>query len=614
MISSIFGGDTGISYEDLKRRKLIAESLIAQSMKTPRNVGEGLTAIGNALSGTILQKRHSRKQAEMDKASSAMLASLLGGGGGVSPFAPPRAPAGGMAPPTGGTGAPTPPPAPPATDGAPVGGMDPEMAAKERALAEIVWSLGPKRPNKPTSDVLLTTLRKGAAEVYGPGAKIVATSGTEGDLPQHGSNRHKTGKALDFAVKLPDGTLVSGDAMDPLATWAAKNGILGIGYGGDYMGGNHFHMDMVAPGAGQAHTWGGRGKARRDELTGYITGGASPADPHAGHNHPPGAHGAAPPSFSSVYPPAGGNRVNEIMQVLASGKLNARDTKIAEMLLGQAIAANKPMDPMALARLGLMTKADARAERELQWKLSGGGAKPPKDPLAKAKALAEMEGHTPGTPEYNQAVVKHGAAKGMVIESDGKGGFSVRTGGASGGSGFKEYEAKAKQFYTRMKAAEPRVTEFETALEKKGGPSLLDTTAEGMGSVGNFLKSPEYQAYTAAAREWIAGLLRLDSGAAVPDTEFTRYFSTYFIAPGDTPETIRSKKAARDAATEALRLIQPDGGGPPPDAPDAGVPDAPRPAEPVGDIPPIPEAHKNNPAVMNAWEFMTPEERALFMK
>jgi hypothetical protein len=32
----------------------------------------------------------------------------------------------------------------------------------------------------------------------GPGYTLKGTSGTEGDLPQHGSNRHKTGKALDF--------------------------------------------------------------------------------------------------------------------------------------------------------------------------------------------------------------------------------------------------------------------------------------------------------------------------------------------------------------------------------------------------------------------------------
>lgn len=139
-------------------------------------------------------------------------------------------------------------------------------------LTDIVWNLGPKRPNKPSSTELLNILQRGVAETYGPGAKIIAISGMENAGRQHGSNRHRTGKALDFGVQLPDGQMVTGPAMDGLATWAAKSGILGIGYGGSYMGGRHFHMDMVSPGKGQAHTWGGRGKARRKVLTDLMLG------------------------------------------------------------------------------------------------------------------------------------------------------------------------------------------------------------------------------------------------------------------------------------------------------------------------------------------------------
>ena len=80
---------------------------------------------------------------------------------------------------------------------------------------------------------------------------------------------------------------------------------------------------------------------------------------------------------------------------------------------------------------------------------------------------------------------------------------------------------------------------------------------QGLG--GNFLKSSEFQTYEAAAREWIAGLLRLDSGAAVPESEFKRYFETYFFAPGDNAKTRENKKAAREATMTALQQIVPPG-------------------------------------------------------
>jgi hypothetical protein len=41
-------------------------------------------------------------------------------------------------------------------------------------------------------------------EVLGPGYTVKGTSGTEGG-PQYGSNRHITGKALDFEMFDPDG-------------------------------------------------------------------------------------------------------------------------------------------------------------------------------------------------------------------------------------------------------------------------------------------------------------------------------------------------------------------------------------------------------------------------
>jgi hypothetical protein len=54
----IFGGDTGISYEQLQRRRKIADALAKQSTsRVPQNVGEGLNAIGQALMARHMDKK-----------------------------------------------------------------------------------------------------------------------------------------------------------------------------------------------------------------------------------------------------------------------------------------------------------------------------------------------------------------------------------------------------------------------------------------------------------------------------------------------------------------------------------------------------------------------------
>lgn len=74
----IFGGDTGTSYDQLQRKRKIADAMLKQSTSSaPRNVGEGLTAIGQALAGKYLDKKISGKE---EAESEAFAASLAGSG------------------------------------------------------------------------------------------------------------------------------------------------------------------------------------------------------------------------------------------------------------------------------------------------------------------------------------------------------------------------------------------------------------------------------------------------------------------------------------------------------------------------------------------------------
>ena len=55
--SFIFGGNTGLTYEQLKRRRAVAAALAAQRRGFPKTVGEGLTYLGESIGDMIAERR-----------------------------------------------------------------------------------------------------------------------------------------------------------------------------------------------------------------------------------------------------------------------------------------------------------------------------------------------------------------------------------------------------------------------------------------------------------------------------------------------------------------------------------------------------------------------------
>lgn len=141
---------------------------------------------------------------------------------------------------------------------------------------EVAFNMGPARPNRPNQEII-DTITTAAEGTFGRGTRVIVTSGTEDDGDQHGADRHVTGMAADVAIIRPDGTRVKATDADAaqFARASAMAGALGIGFGEGYMGGEHFHIDLVMPGGGQAHTWGRQGAAMRPELTALMDRGAA---------------------------------------------------------------------------------------------------------------------------------------------------------------------------------------------------------------------------------------------------------------------------------------------------------------------------------------------------
>lgn len=163
--------------------------------------------------------------------------------------------------------------------------LTPTGRTKDSPVVPGSWSnvslnLGPARPNPPNAPVM-HVLSSSTAAVLGAGGRVEVYSGQEGDKPQHGSERHKTGAAADVRFYRADGTLVQ--LNDPefveIAYSMAYHGALGIGFGIEYMG-HGMHVDLIDPNAnkGEGHVWGSGAKAHAAALTeAMVTGDAERA-------------------------------------------------------------------------------------------------------------------------------------------------------------------------------------------------------------------------------------------------------------------------------------------------------------------------------------------------
>lgn len=83
-------------------------------------------------------------------------------------------------------------------------------------------------------------------------------------------------------------------------------------------------------------------------------------------------------------------------------------------------------------------------------------------------------------------------------------------------------------------------------------PSYWKLVSEGGGPARLELRSDEDRRFVGAAKEWLAPILRKDTGAAVTDQEFLFYADTYIPAPGDSPAVLRQKAEARQSAMVAM--------------------------------------------------------------
>lgn len=124
---------------------------------------------------------------------------------------------------------------------------------------------------------------------------------------------------------------------------------------------------------------------------------------------------------------------------------------------------------------------------------------------------------------------------------------------AAAGKAPTEGERTSAGYLSRMEAAEQRLGGLNPLGTK--GDRVASSFAPGSDSImKNWLMSNEGQLYQQAAMDWIRAKLRKESGAAIGQDEAEQEYRTYFPMPGDGPDKIRQKAAARKEAMKALQF------------------------------------------------------------
>lgn len=124
------------------------------------------------------------------------------------------------------------------------------------------------------------------------------------------------------------------------------------------------------------------------------------------------------------------------------------------------------------------------------------------------------------------------------------------------GAGVKpptEAQSKDTLYATRATNALPLVDKYESELL-----SLSGNLAEGIPlNLGNYAQTEQYQVARDAGRDFLATILRKDTGAAITKNEEDIYGKMFLPQPGDKPAAIQAKRQRRALAVEAIKAGMP---------------------------------------------------------
>jgi muramidase (phage lysozyme) len=236
--------------------------------------------------------------------------------------------------------------------------------------------------------------------------------------------------------------------------------------------------------------------------------------------------------------------IQQRQQFLAANNL---DPSIAGIDAAWAEAVKTPFrGPQPLQNLGDGTLYDPNAPQGQRFIKDPNRQPSTPDSVRALEIRAERAGLRPETPEYKQFMITEGKGAGIQFRAGPDGTFEFSENGTL--KPFTEAQSKDNVFMTRAQNAMPLIDAFEQKLLNFG------ESAAGIlpGGMGNYLQSEEYQLARDAGREFLATILRKDTGAAVTPSEEAMYGDMFLPRPGDKPKTVAAKRQRRALAAEAI--------------------------------------------------------------
>ena len=571
----IFGGNTGVSNpQELARQREIVQALM-MARGAPRNVGEGLNALGDGIVANVLGRRANKAEtAGQESASSAfgpILAALSGGGtGGVS-----------TAPQAAQDMAPMDPASKRVSDafaaqgaGMSGGGTDIESYIRQAALQRgidpevairVAKSEGGLKDPFRQSDIVKNGVRE---QSYGP-FQLYMGGGMGNDALKAGIDPRKDWQGgINFALDQA--------AKGGWGPWygAQKIGVTGM-HGINPGGGAQAQLESLAVG-GSMPTPGPQMTsdqvARSYAQTQGIDPASLPPQPAPGAPTGPGAFGEvrssqdgttykymddkgwAPVDIGMMgpdgqrataqgnFPPAppkpgagqmaqSGPTVQQLLQAAQNPWLNDNQRAIVNTLLERQLEGQDPSNQLDMeykrAQLDALRNKPAEAPTVKQLKLDDG-----------SEVAVQWN---PQTQVWDPINAPSGGA------------------GIAPPRKLTESQSKLTLFQTLQTQTQPVLLD----LEKQFNPAnMADAAARSTPIAGNFFQSEQGQMYDAASTAWAEGALRIATGAAATPEEMTRTKKAYFAHPGDTPTTIAFKAQMREMYNRAIdRALGGEGAG-----------------------------------------------------
>jgi len=537
----IFGGNTGIKTpQEAAHLRAVAEALASQG-RTPHTIGEGLSAIGDAIASRRYRMRGDRMESEGRAAYQAkygdLLKTLLSGGGGTAAPVPTADAPGGEVPPQPDLSQAHPPTMenvantqlPPPEDlnaivRTVIGEAGNQSPEGQRAVAEVILNRARESGMTPQQVVSAKgqfepwSTRAGELNAIDPNSQ--AYQSVLGNITSAFGPDDPTGGADHFYAPKAQAAL-GRDAPDwaqgQQGTDIGDQRFYKLGYGG-HTGTSSAQDAVAAEASGQPVQTAGL------SITGSDLPQSEPQQP--GIQQVADSGGFDPRMIDALNDPWAPEGTKAVLGALLEQRLKEMHPP--------------PADPFTLSegqvRYGPTGQEIARG--------------PNKEP--------DLPG---GVREYQFAVSQGFPGTFQDWEASKKGGMSLQVDPTTGAVSFQqggnikpltEGQSKDTVYATRATGALPLLDKYGAALTNLG-----ETVGGGVPLVGNYMKSPEYQQAEQAGREFLTALLRKDTGATIQPFEIAEYAGTYLPQPGDKPPVLEQKRISRLRALEGIKAGMP---------------------------------------------------------